>query len=1120
MKFPEITEENFDSLLDNLFQNKVLSSITALNSAYSKRKELINIGKKNAIKAIPAQSIDISHEVFSNFLYENSTTFFVNDDTWDLLFKNLLSDVKERINDPKNIQFPVQNLKLCLAIIFKNLNNSLNPKNIYIKWFQSLRLAEEDFINIITKVIQHTILGQARKEAYKFAVEELKVKFTAFSARLGKTTLQLFINKYKKLAKILYCYKTAGAINLNNLNDLKDLLLAILLHDFSQCKEIYENLFGIKYVDIALLHGLNNIVLDFSFDRYLESNAEFFDINQQLSQFYTKEEALAKKQDLLSETLEITIGIGSEILKGLITLDVCENTLIAENNKTTYYIKLKKELTLATIASEPMQRPALVENNIHKLRDSVLENDLFTFYVEKTNQYIHPNHDLHTTIPQGSFLSQESIHSKQSIDRKALFYYLYIYVTLRDNSFNLSREIYNTLLYMHLNYTYKIDFEQILLLNTEDNPIIQRLIDFCLELNTITDSNLKKDIKEITNKEKAKYYEKIYSKIINYKVFFIGLLSEAIIYSIFGYFLVYEFIDSRGRHYIHGYQLNIQQYPIAKAFVKQFNPMTKGLLQKSWGILKGACIASINTQEIKDAVGKLTFEDYLAFSERDSFDYLYKFFDNTKVTLAEFKNMLNSKYSINALWNFIVTNVQKKEEIFRAFSYVNLFLNPSSVYSNTYGLDASQSGIQMTAMLFKSKRLATYCNLIGETKFDLYGRCASEFKDFMLKIKEITSNFIAQYNVGLDSKDKNPIQLSEKEFNRIKDLPINSILNIFLYIDFERSYMIKDLLVLIENKIKNINVKDISIMQEYFWLLPNFEYKLIIQLIPETNKILKNLSIYLLLMRFSLKIYNTIEKFPMLNTILFSREAFKSAIMTFQYSSKPYGRKERFKNYILECLHDTYGLWYSDRKDIYILGEFMEGFFCNFKDRYLYECNNLLKVSSILAATKNPIKIKNNYLEIIFIPIATKKKAVKTLNFYNVREKQLIVRIPKKEEGRIILDKTVFSSKFGPNFIHSMDATLVHIFYEILSRINYKIKPYGLYVNHFVNHDNFFITLNGLLRYIILDSYKTLNNINYFETIKDSIDLKTYNEILNFIEKEGSNNYLPDTFNNEYFVKV
>src|SRR5208282_657002 len=103
----------------------------------------------------------------------------------------------------------------------------------------------------------------------------------------------------------------------------------------------------------------------------------------------------------------------------------------------------------------------------------------------------------------------------------------------------------------------------------KEQDLLERILKFGVNLNDRINKDLVTQIQSVNKKSKI-ILNTIYNKILNNKLFLIGLLQEAVLYSMYGYFIVTSFIDSRGRYYLNGYYLNVQNFPLAKVFVKPF----------------------------------------------------------------------------------------------------------------------------------------------------------------------------------------------------------------------------------------------------------------------------------------------------------------------------------------------------------------------------------------------------------------------------------------------------------------------------------------------------------------------------------------------------------------------
>ena len=81
-------------------------------------------------------------------------------------------------------------------------------------------------------------------------------------------------------------------------------------------------------------------------------------------------------------------------------------------------------------------------------------------------------------------------------------------------------------------------------------------------------------------------------------------------------------------------------------------------------------------------------------------------------------------------------------------------------------------------------------------------------------------------------------------------------------------------------------------------------------------------------------------------------------------------------------------------------------------------------------------------------------------------------------------NKKEFQKSFPANFIHSMDAYVLHTFIERATKLN----SAGCNFTFAFNHDNFMSSNPIILIYLIMDAYMELYNENYLQGIENLTD--------------------------------
>src|SRR5205085_2089883 len=94
--------------------------------------------------------------------------------------------------------------------------------------------------------------------------------------------------------------------------------------------------------------------------------------------------------------------------------------------------------------------------------------------------------------------------------------------------------------------------------------------------------------------------------------------------------------------------------------------------------------------------------------------------------VEKFGKFENSTELAIELLNYIKPNIKKVKKLYVVYSMFIRILYPRTEIKNYFELDATASGLQMTAMLFQDKKLAYICNLVkSPIPYDIYDQCSS-----------------------------------------------------------------------------------------------------------------------------------------------------------------------------------------------------------------------------------------------------------------------------------------------------------------------------------------------------------------------------------------------------------
>jgi len=435
-------------------------------------------------------------------------------------------------------------------------------------------------------------------------------------------------------------------------------------------------------------------------------------------------------------------------------------------------------------------------------------------------------------------------------------------------------------------------------------------------------------------------------------------------------------------------------------------------------------------------------------------------------------------------------------------------------YCNMYGYDAVTSGYQMIAILLRSRQLGVLCNLEGQTYHDLYATLANNFDKKVKKLEKVLSIVLNHFQLkeaelfaalashqasnfkgatsglsGLSGfpmqKDKDNVEATCKRHKWHKQEMFKFLTEPTPRCGETRetlSNLIQHPLFLALNK---INIRET-------WILS-----------PRSKKsTLFNVFSSILIIKDLLKFFFLINNNLFLKTELSNRELFKKCLMIEVYGGKAEGRLKGFQQFFLEIARDK-GIAITPKRswEFAALGRYLERFFTFFK-LSLPELDKLDAIGAFVAKNPNGISIKNKDFNIILKPL---KMSAKTRLRVTPRVgKPYRLTISKASFAgdsllttKPVIDRRKLLSLFKPNFIHSMDAMIVH---EIMKRyciILALLGPKSTFAL-VTTHDNFsvgrlaFVYLDLLIR----DAYIEVYNYNYLTTLRENVNEEEFRKFL------------------------
>lgn len=417
--------------------------------------------------------------------------------------------------------------------------------------------------------------------------------------------------------------------------------------------------------------------------------------------------------------------------------------------------------------------------------------------------------------------------------------------------------------------------------------------------------------------------------------------------------------------------------------------------------------------------------------------------------------------------------VLKKVPIGKAFLYFATLLDYNKFYldpvectfTHFLGFDASNSGLQMLAIVFKSYDLAKNCNLVLDTEYnqnDSYTQGSTTInavtEQMLIYLKEINI-----YSKNIDKNNPEHVKmlkelLSPTDFyNKLKD-PKN----------WNRPQNDDD-----------IN-KKISLLRKYEHL----------------KKCMSNDSI---------------------KELFTTRTMLKVLCMTYPYGvTRIGGERQMLAKFILESLKK--GIWISNvelreiRKVIRIIYEL---FLCWFKKDFNLSAVLREGVEKFYKSGKKQgpllLKFTSRFFTFRMDPVKSKYIRIQKNPIKTFKAKRLTLRKPTKHR-----DFQKLRRSLPANFIHFCDATIVSLFTEL--RVALHKEDPREFLLAYTNHDAFFTSpLDALnLRDYLAQCYRAFYDMNLIE------NFKRYPAFYNFLEEKFKNSAKltrKQLCENENFVK-
>lgn len=599
-------------------------------------------------------------------------------------------------------------------------------------------------------------------------------------------------------------------------------------------------------------------------------------------------------------------------------------------------------------------------------------------------------------------------------------------------------------------------------------PISKRLKENSLpelQETSVEEISEEKEDKELIL-HKATLYQMLH-RIHGMKYSLKGLILDSILYGSFQSFCIPSYLDTRGRRYYRNTNLNIQAYINNKTVVKIYGQ----------SITEKTPVHAINS--LSQTISEYAFTTTLTSKQLDAWYKRYNYKKPFKTSLeyikamqslreAQLENLCHSKYNISMLdslrknqdnynagtitMSMLVRNltqvassvVKKPKKMVQACSMINHLFNRTGAY-HPYELDATASGIQMTAILLRSKNLASWCSLIKNetTTKDLYESSAIKFTEQIAELREEQKRFPADtesYTIPAHLKWIVPVVNEKKD--KTKGIQRDSANKTFI----DR---VNTLLALPQELLNLTRTRDL-------WKKSIMTYG-----------------------------YNSTSY----GRITYNIKYFKEE--TYAIHDSRHVRfiarfvEDHFKNVTQPTFIPETGLLRDMSK---ILAK-------------------SLRPDKDGNSPKKGITISNDFVTHIIQPpiMYTSRFATNTAK-KQLRGYQLNIQMPEYDDkGNIKLDHKKAELIFGPNLMHSMDAYVVHVLTNIVSDINKVLlrKGLGLYTIKFTStHDCFGFIEPYFAKSLIELAYLILFNKDYMTSLKSNQEYEAVKKLLSQIKEK------------------
>lgn len=1021
------------------------------------------------------------------------------------------------------------------------LINMLSKKNIIspsIRALINIHVSEYEVksrkLTLVQKLLKiyltNTIAYALRNQLPNYEGNGLKLTYT--SEMLGTVIYHFFISIIPVINKLLIMFNPKITFTVIELSKLYSLLDAIIEDNEFEYLIIYNELINTRNntrkdkkkdpitIENSVLTILNTYIINIIFDLYDRKNKNILPLINHL------ENKSINNKDFQRKKKKYSLLLGADIIVNMEEVGILERRKISFKKRALWVIKFPDKITQGILKQNLSLIPYFTANNrefiINKLYNikSNEPDKLMPYHISK---FIHSNEDMTLTINEECYLSNSKPLFKYTIDQHYLKYML---TSLKNIFQKEEQDIFKDKDYIFFFLLYNIDIQAFSTISKEDTDytrILIKILYFALDLNTISDKEIRTLLKALKSNKKHVLTDML-NKISNQKIYIINLMKDAVRYSLFKYFMYDGFIDTRGRFYNNSIYTNIQNFPLSKILVKQFSGDIRTFSDKAiFAKTKKVFENYIKNSQCKTTLNNIDINKYKEEDDKLTLNYIYDFFNSTRLSysaLIEFLSNQKLHYKSGDTGNillFVKKYIKKLKRALIAHSHILLYLEKSlnrcKYIQPHYELDATASGLQMTSILLNSAYLGRASNLIGSGKTDIYKEACIVFNDKLHIMDKEYKAFIE--NTHLLLEDTTTSELTIINADQLKSIKtLNAKLNWFLKISILESPAAPQLINQIYDELKYVDLDINNIILQSWWLSTA---KIAYAKSPKIT-VPRNFYLYMMILKeyhYLNSLCNKEFLFIKDKQVFNNRELFKNAVMTYFYNSTSFGRKDDFMDFLRDEAEDNIILNAIGKQHLSNITVILDNFFLAYIKEVIPDSVSMFKLSEALSKNKNKeIIIKNKFFAIAFGPHKTDAMVIQTNRFKGKRGAQLTMRYPRDE-----IDGALIRQRFSPNLIHSMDAYIVHAFMSRILSMNEEFKKHKFTFELccYTNHDTFGMWMKPYLKLLIEDCYHELIEANYI-TCLTNLDPDVEAEIKSLIPVTKVDDSVFDTLN-PHFVK-